>query len=388
MFEELGPIPFDIPSPFEEPPQLAKLRAFDGLPRMRTSTGDFGWLVTRYSDVKELCADQRIGKSHTDPDRAPRLWDARLFTPVGDPRTEIPEHRALRRLLADGFCPRRIKAAHERTVAILHRTLDDVIAAGRPAELCSALAVPFAVRVISAFVGFPREDEERILSWTAAMRVAAGGDGGNTDHVPRTYLDRLLDIKRREPGDDVVSLLATLEGEEPLKALSSFAVADYETIAARIGYGILFMLAHPEQRRLFEGDPSVIPTAVEEILRLAVPGGSWIPRYALTDLDHRGNRIRAGDLVVFSIQSANRDERQFPDAHVFVVDRSPNPHIGFGYGKFYCLGAGLVRLMLRTALPAIFARLPNLRLAIPVDEVRIDAEKPTGGLTALPVMWD
>lgn len=380
MFEDLGPMPFSCPNPFEEPPEFAPIRAHDGLARIRTSTGDTGWLVSRYADVKALCADRRIGRSHPAPDRAPRLWNAPLFAPVGDPENEMPNHRAWRRLIAPAFHPGRVASASARAQLTLDRLLDDLAAQSGPVDLCSMLAVPYAMRMVFEFVGVSEESSAFFLERSGWLR---GGVGTSQEDSAAHRVHLGLMVER--DGENVATALTRLGADDAAGILRTFDIAEHETIAARIGYGLLFLLAHPEQRRRLEREPALVTTAVEEIMRLAVPGGSWVPRYALDDIAFGDSRIRAGDLVVFALQSANRDERQFRDPGVFAVDRSPNLHIGFGHGKFYCLGAHLSRLLLRTVLSTVFDRFPGLRLDVPVERIELDRRSITGGLRGLPV---
>jgi cytochrome P450 len=174
---------------------------------------------------------------------------------------------------------------------------------------------------------------------------------------------------------------------EIIEAVTNLFLADYETVAARIAYGTLFLIAHPEQRFAFQEDKSLATATVEETIRIAVPGGSWLPRYALANIEYGNVTIRTGDLVVFSVQSANRDESEFSRPHEFDIHRTPNRHVGFGYGKFHCLGAGLARMILKTFYTALFRRLPDLSLNISPDDLEINKDSVTGGLQALPVTW-
>ncbi|WP_440103184.1 cytochrome P450 [Streptosporangium sp. H16] len=386
MFEDLGPMPFSCPTPFAEPLEFASVRAHDGPAKIRTSTGEIGWLVSRYADVRALCADRRIGRSHSDPGNAPRLWHVPMFGAVGDPTTEMANHRAWRRIIAPAFHPGRVASAGSQAQLVLDGLLDELVTQARPVDLCSMLAVPYATQMVFEFVGIPEENRPFFRERSRWLR---GGHGPETSQENQTAqrIDTNRTLKRRRNGEDAFSLLTRTGAQEAAGILRTFDIAEHETIAARIGYGLLFMLAHPEQLRRLRHDPGLVASAVEEIIRLAVPGGSWIPRYALDDIAFGETRIRAGDLVVFALQSANRDERQFRDPDVFAIDRSPNPHVGFGYGKFYCLGAHLSRLLLRTVLTTIFDRLPGLRLHMPVEQIEINRQSITGGLQRLPVTW-
>lgn len=161
---------------------------------------------------------------------------------------------------------------------------------------------------------------------------------------------------------------------------------------AAIDRGVLLFLTNPGEREVLESDPTLIPRAVEEMLRLPSPaprhdrlGG--LPRYANADLAIGGITIRAGDLVLLALQSANLDDHVFPTPEAFDVTRAENPHLTFGHGPHYCIGAPLARIELQTLFGTLFQRFPTLRLAVPVEELRSRSHLLTGGLAELPVTW-
>ncbi|MFE6751571.1 cytochrome P450 [Kitasatospora purpeofusca] len=397
-----GVLPFACPAALAEPPGLAGIRERGGLARLPTATGDRAWLVTGHADVRALCGDPRIGKSHPDPARAPRLWDAALLGPETNHATAVADHRRWRTTLTEAFGARRVERLRPRLQASFDALLGALLDTGPPAELCADLARPFALGVICDLIGIPPERRDAFAAWSDRVRRVPDPEG-TADAAERRGLDRtigeLLDQRRLAPADDLLTELAaradgpdpaqsgTLRPDELPHALSGILLAGYETVATRLPYGLLYLLAAPATRTALAADPGLAPAAVEEVMRLAVPGGSWMPRYARTDLEYGGSRIAAGDLVVFSFQSANRDERVFPDAGTLDLGRTPNPHLAFGHGKYFCLGAGLARLELRIAYETLFRRLPDLRLACAPEEVPVDGASVTGGLRRLPVNW-
>ncbi|MEV4893739.1 cytochrome P450 [Nonomuraea sp. NPDC055795] len=379
-------MPFTAPTPFAEPPEFERLRAREGPVRVRTAAGDAGWLVTRHSDVRALCADRRIGRSHPDPACAPRLWPARLFDPPGDVDGEMAGHRRVRALLVPAYGRRRVAAERARAQAVLDEILSALVARGSAADLHADLALPYAMRTVFGFVGVP-EAEWELYRWRSHWLRAPGRMAEQPGGM-RAAMSRMVERERGRAGEDAITRLTALGTEAATDVLCGHVgLVEYETVAARIGYGLLYLLADQAQRRRLVADPGLVPSAVEEIMRVAVPGGSWIPRYALAGIDLGAARIRAGDLVVLSMQAANRDARWFRDPGAFLIDRVPNPHLGFGHGKFYCLGAHLTRMMLHQVLTTVFLRLPALRPAVPVEEVECDRSSVTGGVRALPVSW-
>jgi pentalenolactone synthase len=163
--------------------------------------------------------------------------------------------------------------------------------------------------------------------------------------------------------------------------------AGHETTVARIDVGALLLMTEPGQLDRLRGEPGLVPQAVEEILRVAAPSGIGLPRYAHADIDIAGTRILAGDAVLLASTITNRDPDAFAEPQRFDVARKPNPHLTFGYGPRYCIGAGLARVELQEVFTALPARLPTLRPAVPVEQLRMRSDLLTGGLSALPVAW-
>jgi len=234
------------------------------------------------------------------------------------------------------------------------------------------------------------------------FRALSEGAGGLTDreasrralHDLIAYIRELLPGKRRAPGEDVLSDLVAADPEgrnaDATAGLAAMLLfAGHETTVTRIDVGTVLLLTHPEHYRALAADPTRVPAAVEEILRLAAPGGSGggLPRYAHADIAVGDVTIRAGDAVVLSPAAANRDPAAFPDPEAFDPDRAAGGHLAFGHGPRYCIGAALARVELQAVFAALPARFPTLELAVPVEELEVRADLLTGGLRALPVCW-
>ena len=164
-------------------------------------------------------------------------------------------------------------------------------------------------------------------------------------------------------------------------------VAGHETTASVISLGVITLLEHAEQLERFRSDPDVVPGAVEELLRYLSIIDSGPQRIAAEDIEIGGVHVDAGDGIVISSSLANRDPDAFPDPDRFDIARTPNHHLAFGYGVHQCLGQNLARMELRIALPALFERIPSLRLAVPVEELRLRPAVSIQGVNALPVAW-
>ncbi len=275
------------------------------------------------------------------------------------------------------------------------KLLTRMIASGSPADVVTSLANPFASQIIFELMGIPEESRNQVQGWSDAMRLP----GSRTDaainyHKIINYLEQMLTYKCAHPASDALSDLATaiddeggLNRSQMIEAAGHLFFGGYETMAARISHGVLFLLHYSDQRNTLARNPILALSAVEEILRMAVPGGSWLPRYALADIEYGGAKIRTGDLVVFSIQAANRDSAHFRMPHSFDISRSHNRHLAFGHGKFFCLGAGFARMGLQIVIDRLFRRLPDIHLDLPSDKMLTENSKVTGGLSSLPIAW-
>jgi pentalenolactone synthase len=386
-------LPFDRPGPLAPPPLLRRLGEQGPIHRVRTATGDPAWLVTGYEQVRALLADERLGRSHPDPASAARTGESALFGgPQGDFATEKADHARMRALLRPHFTPARVRALAPRVDELTATLLDALEQGPRPADLVQALAVPLPVLVICELLGVPYSDRDRFRAWT--RDAADTADRTRSERGLAELFGYGLDLvarKRRDPGDDVVSRLAQdpdVADEEAARLAMALLFAGHETTVTQIGLGVLFLLTHPDQYRALAANPGLVDGAVEEILRApSRGGGGGIPRYARTDLRVEGTDVRAGELVLCDTGAADHDPGAFPDPDRFDVTRSGTPHLAFGHGARYCVGAPLARLELRAVLAGLTTRLPTLRLAADVTELRTRRDVLTGGLDRLPVRW-
>ncbi|WP_433224093.1 cytochrome P450 [Dactylosporangium sp. CS-047395] len=211
----------------------------------------------------------------------------------------------------------------------------------------------------------------------------------------RQYTAGLAEQKRRDPTPDVISDLvtaqttdATLTDDEVARLAAGLIFAGHETTSTRIDLGTLLLLADLTRRDRFLADPEAeVAATVEEILRITAPGGLGLLRYAHDDVEVGGVTIARGDAVIISSNAANRDDTVFAEPDTFDVDRRPNVHLAFGHGAHVCIGANLARTELRTVFPALLRRFPTLRLAVPVDAIEVHANRLTGAVDEVPVIW-
>ncbi|MEU0565096.1 cytochrome P450 [Nonomuraea sp. NPDC005983] len=389
---DLPVIPFDRRDPLDVPDAYRDLRAKEGVAKVRTRTGDEVWLVSGYEDARKLFADPRLGRSHPEPEKAPRLSNSALLGgPQGEAATEKADHTRMRKLFMPSFSARRMKALSDHVGALVDERLDHLATLTPPADLHAELSFPLPVLVICQLLGVPFEDREYFSGVSAAMAdLGDEAKGVAAREELGAYMAGLIERKRDEPGEDVLSDLAhELDDDGTIAQLAGgLLFAGHETTVNRINYGVLLLLANPDQLALLKADPGLAPAAVEEILRLAAPSLHGLPRYAHEDIPFGDVTIRRGEAVVITTGAANRDERIFPDADTFDLRRPPgDPHLAFGYGPRFCIGASLARVELEAVFSRLFQRFPDLSLAVPFEELRTNDDKLTGGFAELPVRW-
>jgi pentalenolactone synthase len=385
-------LPFEQPYPLQVAPLLRELQTAGPIHRIRTAVGDAAWLVTGYEEVRRLLDDKRLGRSHQDPGSAARTGESVLFGgPMGDFDTEHTDHARMRSLLQPHFSPKQMRALRPRVEALTATLLDDLAELGPTADLNAALALPLPIAVICELLGVPYEDRAQFRAWTQAagdVRDRSRSEKGLADLFG--YGRELMARKRLEPGDDVITRLAETPGVSDVEAaaLGMFLLfAGHETTVVAIGMAAVALLTNPVQGQALREDPTLIGAAVEEILRVQGTGGGGIPRYARTDMDIAGRTVRAGELVLLDIGAANHDGVVFEDPDRFDVTRYAAAHVGFGHGARYCIGAPLARIELQTVFSQLIPRFPEMRLAVPVGELRFNTGVLTGGLLDLPVNW-
>jgi pentalenolactone synthase len=395
MTSDVLQLPFPRDGILDLAPAFRALSAQGPVHRVRTQAGGLAWLVTGYDEARALFSDHRLGRSHPDPDNAARISESGIISgPVGDIETEQAQHQQMRKLLAPAFSARRMQALNEHVATLVDGLLDDLAAATPPVDLHEALSFPLPVLVICELLGVPYADRHDFRVWSAAagtLNDAELARWGMT-HL-HDYVRGLVATKRAEPAADVISDLGRPELGLPDDVIAGLCAtllfAGHETTVTRIDTGTLLLLTNPDQREVLRARPELLDQAVEEILRLAIGGGGLggLPRYAHADITVGNITIATGDLVLLTIGAANRDPAVFDEPDAFSVERASNPHLAFGHGGHYCLGASLARVELRAVFHALVERFPGLRLAVPIEDLRPVTGQLIGGIDHLPVTW-
>jgi cytochrome P450 len=378
--------------------------------QVTSPAGDPAWLVSGYDTIKRLLTDPRLGQSHPDPEHAARYSDAVIFgRPMASSPTERTDHMQMRQLLSRAFSARRLVLLRPRVQALVDGLLEEMGRRTPPVDAHEAIAFPLPALVICELLGVPPDDREEFRRWSDdAADMTDGARSLAGWKALRRYMRELIERKRRQPAEDVLSDLiaahafraqqagglqtATADQIVPLAAGLLFA--GHETTVAAIDKGLVLLLTNPSQREALQRDPALVAHAVEEILRLPLPvpvpetdRANGLPRYANADIEIDGVTIRAGELVLLDLQGANLDPRYFQVPEAFDLARADNPHVTFGHGPHFCIGAPLARIELQVLFGTLFQRFPALRLAVPAEQLRPRSHLLTGGLTELPVTW-
>ncbi len=289
-------------------------------------------------------------------------------------------HHRLRSLVNKAFTPRIVKRLERRMAEIAASLVDEAVARGE-VDLVEVLTYPLPVTIIAEMIGIPAADREQFKRWSdeAVSILGAGFFGGVDPERLRRQIrlreqmhDYFLPLARertRSPREDLLTGLvqaehegSSLSHEEMLAMLTLILVAGNETTTTLIGNAVLELLAHPEEEARLRQDLSLLPRAIDEVLRFASPV-QFDPRRATRDLELGGETVRQGEIVLCWLGSANRDEAVFESPEVFDVGRARNPHLAFGLGVHYCLGSNLARLEAEVALRALLQRTRSFELA-------------------------
>ncbi len=343
------------------------------------------WLVPGYADVNALLRDRRLGRtylhrfSHEEFGRTPPPPEHEPFHTLNDNGMldlEAPDHTRIRRLVAKAFTPRMV----ERLVPTVERLADELVealCADGGGDLLAAVAEPLPVAVIAEMLGIPPADRAPLRPWSAAIcgMYELNPDEETARRAVRAsvefsaYLRELIAARRREPGEDLISALIaahdegdSLSEQEMVSTCVLLLNAGHEATVNATAGGWWTLFRHPDQLELLRRTPQMLPSAVEELLRYDTPL-QLFERWVLDEIEIDGVTIPRGGEVALLFGSANRDPARFRDPDRLDLARVDNPHVSFGAGIHYCLGAPLARVELTASFGALLRRAPRLRLA-------------------------
>ncbi|MFJ4920649.1 cytochrome P450 [Streptomyces sp. NPDC088725] len=392
--------------PYAPPAEYQELREQAPISRVTLPTGRTAWALTRHEDIRAMLTDPRFSSDRTDP-RYPVMVEGQQKV-AADFRPSLismdaPEHGPARRAVVGEFTVRRMNELKPRIQEIVDEHIDAMLAGPQPVDLVQALSLPVPSLVICELLGVPYADHDFFQSRSTELlrrtnsteqRVRARDD-------LRSYLDKLITEKEREPGDDLLSrqiLKQRESGEaqhetaearhEDLVGLAFLLlIAGHETTANMISLGTLALLEHPEDAAALREDPSKTLGAVEELLRYYTIVEFATSRLATADVELGGVLIREGEGVVTLAVSGNHDPDVFDRPEELNIERGARNHVAFGFGAHQCLGQNLARLELQIVFDTLLRRIPGLKSGVPTDELPFKDDSNIYGLYEFPVTW-
>ncbi|EJR54878.1 hypothetical protein IIM_01818 [Bacillus cereus VD107] len=361
------------------------------------------WLITRYEDALPLLKDNRLKK---DPANVFSQNRMKMYLSLDNSdhltthmlNSDPPNHNRLRSLVQKAFTPKMITQLEGRIQEIADDLINDVQQKGT-LNLVDDYAFPLPINVISEMLGIPKEDQAKFRIWSHAVIASPVTPEEIKDAEKQlsefiTYLQYLVDVKRQDPQEDLVSALILSESDghklsapELYSMIMLLIVAGHETTVNLITNTVLALLENPDQLQLLKENPKLIVSAIEEGLRYYSPVEITTARWAAEPFQIHGQTIQKGDMVIIALASANRDETVFENPEVFDITRENNRHIAFGHGSHFCLGAPLARLEAKIAISTLLKRMPGLQISGNREEIKWQGNYLMRSLEELPLSF-
>ncbi|WP_410537360.1 cytochrome P450 [Streptomyces sp. KL2] len=395
---EAKTFPYQRACPFSPPPEYTEMVQEDVSQVTLTGSGLRIWTVTGYHTIRQLLTDPRVSASRKHANFP--------FYFIAPPefRTETSfigydgqEHVNTRRKAALTFTSRQVRKLRPRIEEIVDEHIDKMLSMSPPVDMHRVFSLSVPMTVICELLGIPQDKHDFFIKHGTALL------GGHSSAEERqaaivevnAYVDDLIQLKKREPGDDLLSRAMAdyaSSGEEYtdrdlFNMVRLLMNGGHETTASQISLGTACLLENPDQLEQLKADPDLVKPAVDELIRIATIGDTAVPRVALDDIEIGGKVIRKGDGILCLGMAANRDPEIFPEPDKVILSRGSRKHLGFGHGVHHCIGADLARLELEIVWSRLFHRIPTLRLAKPFLEIPRKEGAVIYGLWELPVAW-
>ncbi|MGW7057970.1 cytochrome P450 family protein [Streptomyces sp. NPDC054904] len=381
-------------------PVLEYVRRESPVRELSFPDGGRAWVVTRYEDAKAALADPRLSRDVHVHYRLMSERTGRTMTPPPEEANHLanlepPRHTPLRRAISFAFTPRRAEALRPKVEQIADELLDRLAGLPRP-DLISGYADPLPVIVIAELMGVPADAWPDFLRWSTALRTHSPTEGSgaldrNIQELSR-YMSALIAEKEREPGEDLLSALIHADPERRLTSTeilsTGFALmtGGNDTTASLVGGVIAALLTHPVERAGLLAEPVRWGKSMDELIRYVSPISNALQRVTTEPVELGGVTIPAGEVVVISVMSTNRDTGQFPDhPNELDLDRHKPAHLSFGFGIHYCSGAHLAKVITEIAARRLFERFPGVTLAVDPSQLRYQQNVVVRPLESLPV---
>jgi len=404
MATQTGPprFPFSRPRAAEPPAEYARLRKTEPVSRVTLWDDSHPWLVVKHKDITKVLTDDRLSKQRQRsgfPEMSAGGKEAAKNKPTFvdmDP----PEHTRQRGLVEPVFSKESVQAMRPQIQATVDRLLDKMLAKGgkEPVDLVESFALPVPSFVIYGILGVPLEDLE-FLTQQAAVRSngsATALEASRANQVLLDYLASLVEKRMKQPENDLISKLVTeqvkpgnLSQDDAVQIAFLLLVAGNATMVNMINLGVVTLFEHPEQLKELKNDPGLAHNFVEELCRYHQGSAMATRRVAKVDVEYGGKQIKAGEGIIAACQSGNRDQEVFPDPDKFDIHRQfdPQDSLGYGYGAHRCIAEHLAKAELEIVFATLFHKLPNLKLAIPLDQVEYTPPTMDIGIPRLPVVF-
>ncbi|WP_329331298.1 cytochrome P450 [Streptomyces sp. NBC_00663] len=391
------PMPRQSRCPFDPPPALKELQSEGPLVKVRLWDGSESWLVTRYAEQRALLGDPRVS---ADTDRPG--YPTKASAEAGEGKLSFimmddPEHARQRRMVTAPFAVKKIEALRPKVQKIVDGLIDDLLAGPKPVDLVDAFALPIPSLVICELLGVPYEDHDLFQENTKTMvrTTATPEERGAATREMAGYLAGQIGKRITEPQDDMLSGIAAritageLTHQQATEMALLLLIAGHETTANMIALGTLALLHHPDQLKLLRetDDPKLVASAVEELLRYLHITHLGRRRAVTEDIEIAGQVIKAGEGIIMANEIGNRDPEVFDDPDRLDLTRDARRHVAFGFGIHQCLGQPLARMELQVVYGTLYKRIPTLKAAVPLDDVRFKTDAFIYGVHELPVSW-
>lgn len=400
--EDCGPrFPFHRPSGTEPPTEFVKLRKECPVAKVSLWDGSQAWVVSRHADVCTVLGDDRFGKVRTHPG-FPELGPGGKAAAFAHKPTFVdldpPEHTTQRGMVDQFFTRAHIDGMRPAIQTTVDKCIKQLKAHGghEPVDFVENFALKVPSQIIFCMLGVPAKDMDLLMGMNAVRTSGSttSAEAANASRDLTNYLDDLVKSKIARPGDDIISNLLNkevqtgqLSHEDLVNMIFLLLVAGNATMVNLIALGVVTMLQNPDQLTALRNDSSLSLNMVEELLRYHTASAMATRRLAMETITVAGQAIQAGDGVIASNQSANRDETVFRDASNFNIHNDASQQLGFGHGSHLCIAQWLARAELQCVFGSLFQELPNLKLALPVEEIHYTDPARDVGVTDLPVTW-
>ena len=391
------PMPRAARCPFDPPPGLKELQGQGPLTKVRLWDGSEPWLVTRYAEQRALLGDARVSSYIDRPGFPSKAGSEGGEGKLSFIMMDDPEHARLRRLVTAPFAIKKVEALRPAVQRIVDGLIDDLLAGPQPVDLVEAFALPVPSLVICELLGVPYEDHALFQENTKTM-VSSASTAEERNAATREiagYLATMIGKRLAVPEDDLLSSIAgrittgELDHQQATEMALLLLIAGHETTANMIALGTAALLQHPDQLALLResDDPKLVASAVEELLRYLNITHQGRRRAVTEDIEIAGEVVRAGEGIIVVNEIGNRDPEVFEDPDRLDLTRDARRHVAFGFGIHQCLGQPLARMELQVVYGTLYKRIPTLKLACDLQDVKFKHDAFIYGVHELPVAW-